>query len=477
MVKVEDLLTFDDCLKMSIDEVHSLYRQFVNSGQVDLIGSFGPGRVLVKSAQGAKILTSDDREILDFTGGIGVLNHGHNHPEILAIRRRFQEEKRMEVHKNFLSPYVAALSANIAKLLPRDLKISYFCNSGAESVEGAIKLAFKSYGGKRSRVMSADISFHGKLLGTAGLTGSPEVHFKWPTIPNIDRFEYNNFKSIEELVRTHRMENGESAYYAILLEPFSASSLLESSPEFLRSVRELCDRENIRLIFDEVYTGWAKTGELFHFMHSGVIPDILTMSKSFGAGKASIAGFVARECVFKAAYGNLNDSILHSTTYNGFGEETVTALEGVRIMVRDNFPAKARQIESILRPGLERLKEKYPTFIKEIRGRGGLLGILFNDEINLAIRTAISVVPSDMFKDSRFIAKLITGAVISELFNGYGILSYFGSNREIPLIIAPPLVVEKEDLEYYLESLDKVLSEGRLKLIAKFVKYKFSKEP
>ena len=93
-----------------------------------------------------------------------MLNHGHNHPEILAVRKRFQEQKRMEVHKNYLSPFIAKLSFAIAELLPEDLKISFFCNSGGESVGGAVKLAYKSFNGKRSRIMSAGISFHGKLL-------------------------------------------------------------------------------------------------------------------------------------------------------------------------------------------------------------------------------------------------------------------------------------------------------------------------
>ena len=470
-----EMLSYDDVLALSVHDVQNLYRQYVNPGQVEFIASFGAGRTLAVSAEGNRILTQDGRSILDFTGGIGVLNHGHNHPDILAIRARFQNEKRMEVHKNFFSPYLAALSHNIAKLLPADLKISYFCNSGAESVEGAVKLAYKSCGGIRSRIMSADISFHGKLLGTAGLTGSPEVHFAWPTIPNIDKFEYDNIDSVRSLVAKNRNRNGASDYYAILIEPFNASSMRECSTEFLQNLRLICDEEQIVLIFDEVYTGWAKTGALFNFFHHHVVPDILTMSKSFGAGKASIAGYVTNDKTFKRAYGKLNDSILHSTTYNGFGEECVTALEGIRILVRDNYVQRAITIEHYLKPRLMELKDKYPNFITEIRGRGALLGCLFNDEVNIALRAALSIIPSDLFKDPRFIAKLITGSVIHQLYHEYGIMTYFGSNNEIPFVIAPPLVSAEEDLEYFIESLDKVLSIGKFKLVASFAKFKYSK--
>jgi len=467
------LFSYDEISRFTISDVHDLYRQFVNPGQVEFLASFGPGRVLADSAAGNKIHCRDGRVIYDFTGGVGVLNHGHNHPEILEVRKRFQSGNRMEVHKNFLSPYVAGLSANIAALMPGDLKMSYFCNSGAEAVEGAVKLAYKVYNGRRARLMAADISFHGKLLGSAGLTGSPEVPFAWPSIPNIDRFVYNDLQRVKDLVEKNRLPGGESGHYCILVEPFSASSLRECDTEFLRGLRELCDREDIVLVFDEVYTGWAKTGALFNCFHHQVTPDILAMSKSFGAGKASIAGYVTRTPVFTRAYGKLNDSIMHSTTYNGFGEECVTASEGIRIMVRDKYCEKARAMEAALKPRLLKLAGETGGFITEVRGRGGLLGCLFNDQVNPALKAALSVLPSDFVRDGRFIAKLVTGSVISELFNKHNILTYFGSNREIPLVIAPPLITAREDLDYFADSLESVLRQGRLKLVAKYIAYKY----
>ena len=468
MTRPEDikLFSYDEISRFTIGDVHDLYKRFVNPGQVELLASFGAGRVLADSAAGNKIHCRDGRVIYDFTGGVGVLNHGHNHPEILEVRKRFQAENRMEVHKNFLSPYVAGLSANIAALMPGDLKISYFCNSGAEAVEGAVKLAYKVHNGRRTRILAADISFHGKLLG-------PEVPFTWPSIPNIDRFIYNELQSVKALVEKHRLPGGESGYYCLLVEPFSASSLRECDTEFLRGLRELCDREDIVLVFDEVYTGWAKTGALFNCFRHQVIPDILAMSKSFGAGKASIAGYVTRTPVFARAYGKLNDAIMHSTTYNGFGEECVTASEGIRITVRDKYCEKALAIEAALKPRLLKLAQDNGDFITEVRGRGGLLGCLFNDEVSPLIKAALAMVPSDFVRDDRFIAKLVTGAVISELFNKHKILTYFGSNREIPFVIAPPLITAREDLDYFAESLASVLKQGRLKLVLKYIAYKY----
>lgn len=466
------LYAWEEAVDMNIKNIQSLYKKYVNPGQVDLIGSFGFGRVSAIKSEGIIIKTQDGREIYDFSGGIGVLNHGHNHPRILEARRKFAEQQRMEVHKNFLSQYVAALSHNIAQLLPEDLDISYYCNSGAEAVEGAIKMAYKYHGGNRKYILSADVAFHGKLLGAAGLTHSPELDFSFPTIPNIGMFQYNDIESIKEQIAQLRVAD-KSDIYAIVLEPFNGSSLRECSVAFLTELREICTKEDIVLIFDEVYTGWGKTGDLFNFMKKGVTPDILTFAKSFGGGKSSISGYTARTPIFMKAYGNLNDATLHSTTYNGFGEECVTAIEAINVLIEDKLIDRSQKIYEKLNPALLKLKEKYPDLIDDVRGSGALNGVLFNSEVNAVIKTALNFVPGKIFKDERFFAKLITGAVISELFNTHNILTFFGSNYEIPLIISPSLVVTDEQLDHLVDALDKTLAIGKYHLILKFAKFKY----
>lgn len=468
------LFKVKDCQNFTIDQVHDLYGKYVNKIQVNLSSSFGFGRTLAKYAEGMYIYTADGRKIMDFTGGQGVLSHGHNHPRILQARIEYQNQKRMEVHKHFFSQYIAALSHNIAQLLPGDLNISYFCNSGAEAVEGAVKLAYKSFGGARKHILRSDISFHGKLLGAAGLTGSLELMFKFPTIPNIESFEYDNIESVKNIVSRLRKDSGESDIYAIILEPFNASSLSQCSTKFLQELRKICNQEKIVLIFDEVYTGWAKTGQLFYFYKHDVVPDIVTYSKSFGGGKSSIAGYTAKTTVFNDAYGNMKDAVLHSTTYNGFGEETATAIEAINIIIEDDYPAKARHIHEVLNAGLKKLQEKYPDMISEVKGCGALNGIVLNKTINSTLRTALNFIPGDIFNE-RFLGKLFTASVMSELFTACNILTSFGENKEISLYISPSLIAADEDLNKFLSAMDQTLSQGKLKLLVNFAKQKFLK--
>ena len=468
-----NLLTVADAENLTIDQVWDYYRKHINASQVELLGAFGPGRDLVDYSEGCYIYLKSGRRILDLTGGIGVLNHGHNHPAILATRRDFETRKRMEVHKNYLSPYTAALSANLAKILPGDLDVSYFPNSGAEAVEGAVKMAYKFHNGQRQQIRHSDISFHGKLLGAAGLTGSPELHFDFPSIPGVGTFEYNNLDSVRSAVAAARKPDGTSDIYAIIVETLNASSMRPCSTEFLTGLRELCDREGIVLIFDEVYTGWGKTGTLFNFMRvDGLLPDIVTYAKSFGGGKASISGYTARKNVAATAYDNLRDATLHSTTYYGFGEEVATAITAVNEIVNGGLLANSTSIGQQFGPEAMKLSERHRV-VSDVRGSGALWGFILTSKI---IEQTLKLMDSagllGRFSDPKIGQKVVLGSIINHLYEEHGVLTYFGSNVELPLIISFPLVATETEIDSAVHALDSTFDQNIVQLAFDFAKSK-----
>lgn len=471
-MKKNKLFSIKDAESLSINEIHQLYRTYVNSSQVDLISKFGFGNEVSLYSEGIYIYTKSGKKIYDFTGGIGVLNHGHNHKRILQIRKKFAEEKKMEIHKNFFSPYVAALSQNIASLLPEDLNISYFSNSGADANEGALKLAYKYHEGKRDYVLNSNISFHGKKVSASNISSSKETrYFKFQQILKSDTYEYNSIESVKNKIDNLKKKN-ESNIYAIIVEPFSASSLLSCSESFLRELRRLCTKENIVLIFDEVYSGWSKTGELFYFMNfKNLVPDILTSAKSLGGGKASISSYTCRNFIFKLAYDNLRDATLHSTTFNGLGEETATAIEAINIIMDDGYVEKSKKIFNILNTGLKKLQNKYPKIIKEVRGSGSLNGVIINTDFSdKYFQPLLSLIPSNFTKDDYAIKKIIISSIISELYDSHNILTFYGSNIDLPLKISPSVIATNEELSYFLQSFEEVLNKGLYKILFNFVK-------
>ena len=174
------IYSVEDAEKLTINEVIELYKKYINPNQAQIFSNLPYGKDIFSSAKGVYIHTSDGKKILDFTGGLGVLGLGHNHENILTSRIKFQEKNRMEVHKIVFSQYMAALSHNIACLLPEKLNKSFFLNSGAEAVEAAIKVCFKSFKSKRKYILYSDKSYHGKLIGSGSISGSYRKNNQFP---------------------------------------------------------------------------------------------------------------------------------------------------------------------------------------------------------------------------------------------------------------------------------------------------------
>jgi putrescine aminotransferase len=467
--KSDRLITAAEAEALTIQDVWRLHRDHVSPRQVNIFSSFGYGHDLFVEAEGMWMTTSDGRRILDFTGGFGVLSHGHNHPRILAARTRYQAAKRMEVHKIVFSPYMAALAHNVATLLPGDLNKCFFPNSGAEAVEGAMKVAFKSRRERRQHILYAEDSFHGKLIASGTITGSQAKQWDFPRIGNTATFRRNDLASVERQVSGLRRADGGSDVYAIIVEPFHATTMTACTGEFLAGLRQVCDREGIALIFDEVYSGWGKAGELFAFMAHDVVPDALCMSKSFGGGKASISGLVVRDPVFQAAYGTDATALLQSSTYNGFGEECATALEAVAIAVEEDFPGRARHIHDVLNPGLRALKAKHPGAIREVRGQGGFNGIVLESPFEL-IEKALEKMPFLLGDRRYFINKIAAAAVVDEMYREHGILTTMVENGDLVTFAAlPSLLVADAELHTFLGALDSVLAKGLTRVSAEFV--------
>lgn len=462
-----ELISVDESDNLGVGQVHDLYRRFVDDSQVALMTSFGFGRELVDRATGVWLHTRDGRRILDFASGAAGFNHGHNHPRIVAARARFARQRRMEVHKTYFSPYVAALGHNLAHVLPGDLTLSFFPNSGAEAIEGAVKLAYKYHQGRRHTVLHADIARHGRLLGSGSLSAGEPGRF--PGIPGVVSYTYDDLDSVRAAVAAARGD-----VYAIFVEPFSATTLRCCSADFLRGLRQLCTAADIVLVFDEVHTGWGRTGTLFHFMrHEGLVPDVLVTGKAFGGGKSSVCAYVAREKVFRTAYDHLADALTHSTstTYYGFGEENATAIEAINVAVDDDYPARARAIERILAPGLARIRDRFPDTVSAVRGCGATFGVLLADSPPTRALARKSM-PGGLGADPVFRAKLAACAVACALYRDHSICVHYDLTGTNPLVVGPPLVAEPEHVERFLDGFEATLAKGLPRLLATFLSEK-----
>ncbi len=469
------LLSVDDAKKLDIQTVQKLYKDYISQSQLNFFKNFSFGNDIIQKAEGSFIYTDKNKKILDLTGGIGVLNHGHNNDRILGERIKFQNEKKMEVHKLFFSQYLAALSYNIAQLLPGDLNRSFFPNSGAEAVEGAIKLAYKFYNGERKNIIHSDISFHGKTIGASSISGSKEINFDYQKLSNVEKFKFNDFDSLKNKV--YEIKKKKEQCYAIIIEPLSASTLKKTSDNFLKQTRKLCDEENIILIYDEIYSGWSKTGHLFNFFSSNTIPDILVYAKSFGGGKASISGYTTRDHVMLKAYDNPDDFSLQSSTYNGFGEECITAIEAINLILENNFEEKSQQNGIKLKNILQRVKNEFPQIVDEIRGSGSFQGFTIKNPINENIESLITkFIPIKTYRDKNFFKKLLCASIINYMYKEKNILTFGSFASDVLFKVSPAIEIDPKELDKFEIELLDTLSVGVFNLIGDFLKYKFTKK-
>ena len=165
---------------------------------------------------------------------------------------------------------------------------------------------------------------------------------------------------------------------------------------------------------------------------------------------------------------------MHSTTFNGFGEETITAIEAINIIIDDDYENKSKALGLYISNSLNKLKVKYPNIINEVRGSGCLHGLIINTSFaDKFIKPILKIIPVDFLKDEQSVKKILVASIIFDLYESHNILTFYGSNIDIPLKVAPSIIASNDDINYFIQSLDSTLSKGMFKIVSKFITQKF----
>lgn len=321
----------------------------------------------VKGA-GARLWDADGKEYLDFVAGIAVCALGHAHP---AVAEAVAEQARRLVHVSNL--YHIAPQARLAQLLVENScgDRVFFCNSGAEANEAAIKLARKyaklRLGPDKYEIITALKSFHGRTLATVTATGQTKYQKGFePLPPGFQYVPFNDLEALEAAVGPHTC--------AVLLEPVQGEGgVYPATPEYLAGVRELCSRRGLLLIFDEIQCGLGRTGRLFAYQHYGVEPDVFTLAKALGNG-FPIGALVAKEEV--AAAFSPGD---HASTFGGNPLACAAAVATLEYMLANGVVENAARVGAYFKDRLAGLAKEFP-FVREVRGLGLMLGAELDTE-------------------------------------------------------------------------------------------------
>lgn len=455
-----DLLSVEDAKGLDAAKTAELFRQHVNPGQLHFLKLLGFHEVVIESAEGMYYTDKSGRKILDFFGGFGSLAMGHNHPRILEVRRRFQEEKRHEIAIAFMSQYASALSRNLALIAPGDLDMVFLGSTGSEVVEAALKLAERVQGPERSTIAYAEHSFHGKSRGALSVTDSEFYQSSFTLLSNRKRVRFGDAGALEELFKQNRSVG------VLILETVQGGAGIIMPPKgYWRRVRELCDRYEVLWIADEVQCGVGRTGRFFAFEHEDVVPDFVTLAKSLGGGKTAIGAMIARRPHYMKAYGTSKTALIHgAATFGGIGESCCTSIEALHILYDESLIDNCAIQGVYLLQKLGDLQKKYPAIIKDVRGQGLMVGVEFQDfsqTLPFGLRHLVSVL-DDKLKGS------LCGFIGSLLLRDYSILVAFTEYNRNVIRLEPPLIVSQQHIDIMISALDDLLGRGITRIVADY---------
>lgn len=425
----------EEALDLTLDEILELNREFVNESLVDLISSYKLPRRFVR-AEGIRLWDEHGTEYLDFLCSYGALGLGHNHPEVFAAVDRVRQLPNFFV----VAPgaLAGALAASLAAIAPGDLQRSFFCNSGSEAVEGALKLARAATG--RTRIVAAKEGFHGKSMGALSATGHEPFRTPFePLLPDVRHVPYGDAEALALALETREVA-------AVILEPIQGPAGIVVPPAgYLQDARDLCTRHGALLILDEIQTGLGRTGAMFACEHEDVVPDVLCLSKGLSGGVYPIGAYITTDEVWRKAYGTKATAALHTSTFGGNTFACAAALAAINITVRDGLAARAAELGGRFQSELAGLANN-SSLLKGVRGRGLMVGLDFHQTRNPLTRSLLNQV----------------AAMVSvQMMQRHHILSLYTFTNADVVRLAPPLNVEQIYLDRYLEALDEVLTRNK----------------
>jgi acetylornithine/N-succinyldiaminopimelate aminotransferase len=395
-------------------------KQIAESESKYLIGNYKKYPLFVDKGRGCVVYDYAGKRYIDLLAGIAVNALGYNHPRINNVIRK-QIKKTLHVSNLFYHPYQALLGKKLVEL--SGLEKAFFCNSGTEAIEAAIKLArgyrYKSRGEGKHEVLTLDNAFHGRTYGALSATASDK--YRKPYEPLVPGFRFVKFNNPEDL----RAQFNESVC-ALIIEPIQGEGgIFSCHPEFLTTARELCDQYEALLIFDEVQCGIGRTGRYFYFQQFDIKPDILTLAKPIGLGLP--LGALLTTSKIAAAFGPGD----HGTTFGGGPLACRVGFEFLKIIEEEHLLKQINQTGEFFKQRLQELKAAYP-FVLDVRGEGLILGM----ELSFPCREIVN-----RCLEAGFIINCTADRVLRFL---------------------PPYIITKKEINRFIKALDRIFSEVKL---------------
>jgi acetylornithine/succinyldiaminopimelate/putrescine aminotransferase len=422
-------------------EAAALHSAHVNAQVPRMLDTIGFARTLT-GASGAWYDDADGQRYLDFLSGFGVFAVGRNHP---VVRQALHDVLDAELADmvQFDTPLLPGLLAEELVRRAPGMERVYFCNSGTEAVEAALKFARCATG--KSRILYCDHAYHGLTAGSLSVNGAAEFRRGFePLLPDT-RIRFGDVAAIRRELR-----RGDVA--ALLVEPIQGKGVHVAPPGYLAEAAELLHSHGALLIADEVQTGIGRTGRFFGYEYDDVTPDIVTVAKALSGGFIPVGATLARPGIFEKVYSSLDRVFVHASTFAGNALAMTAGLATLAVLDDEQLVANAARRGEELVAGLRSIASRH-DLISDVRGRGLMIGIEFDRPSAMAARVAWTVLNTAR-------RGLFAQLVVVPLHNRHRILTQVAGDHMAVVKLLPPLIIGDDEVATFLTAFEDVMGEA-----------------
>jgi ornithine--oxo-acid transaminase len=428
-------------LRRHEDEKFALHERYLNGPFVKVLKTIGFDRHYV-AGQGAYLFDEAGERYLDLLSGWGVFALGRNHPTVQGALRQVVDAALPNLVQMDVSVLSGVLAERLVGLLPGTEKL-LFCNSGAEAVEAAIKLARAAT--RRQRVLCCEHGFHGLTYGALSVTA--DAHFREgfaPLLPGCESVPFNDIEALEAA-----LEDEDVA--AFIVEPIQGKGVNVADDGYLADAARLCRRFGALFIADEVQTGIGRTGRFTAIEHSGVEPDMVLLAKALSGGYVPIGAVGMRRWIFDRVFDRMDRSVVHGSTFSKNDLAMAAALATLTALEEEKLIPRAAEMGAALLADLGALRRKY-SVIREVRGKGLMIGIEFRAPESWGSKAAWSML-------GRIDKGLFCQMVTIPLFKRHRVICQVAGHGMPVVKLLPPLVIGEEDGRWIAAAFDDVIAD------------------
>jgi ornithine--oxo-acid transaminase len=420
---------------------YELYGRYLNPQQPKVLHTIGFDKVYER-AEGAHLYDRDGNQYTDFLAGFGVFAAGRNHPVIRQALHQALDAQLADWTQFDCGPLPGLLAERLLAKAP-GLDRVFFCNSGTEAVESALK--FARYATGRGRVLYCDHAFHGLTTGSLSVNGSAEFRRGFdPLLPDAP-IPLGDLEALKT-----ELKKGDVA--ALIIEPIQGKGVHMPPDGFLTAAARLLHEHGALLIADEVQTGFGRTGTFFAYQHEDVTPDIVTVAKALSGGFVPVGAMLAKGPIFEKVFSNMDRVMVHSTTFKGGVLAMTAGLAALQVHDDEHLTENAARTGDALKTGLTSLAQKYDV-LADVRGRGLMIGLEFDKPSSLRARTSWN-----MLQKAR--VGLFAQMVVVALFQRHRILTQVSGDHMEVIKLIPPLMIGDAEVKLFTEAFAEVLEDA-----------------